>query len=361
MGLPEEKNRCFGCGVCEAVCPRQAISMEPDEEGFVYPVVDPARCTDCGLCRETCPLDHTEGVAPPYGMAFLKDDTGRSSSGGAFSAIAEAFWAENPGRPVWGACLAADMSIAHRYILSAAALPLLQGSKYVQSDVSEAYHQVLAQLREGPVLFSGTPCQCAGLARLAKEYRDRLLLVDLICGGVASPEAWKRYLGIEVELTGEPLMDYDFRSRKYYMGRGVAFTLMDGRVVERPHAEDLFFACYQRNLISRSSCFTCPYTCMTRVSDVTIGDFHGLEKLDPDFAGQGASLVLPHTEKGTAVTEQLLEAGQCRLYPAERCVQPRLQSPPREIPLRKVLLKDLLTLPGQVFVMKYGQMFLPPK
>lgn len=362
MQLFEQKSACFGCGACRTACPHDAISMTADEEGFVYPTIHSDRCVDCGLCQSVCPIGDTAGNRPPFGMAFLSAAADRrdSSSGGAFPALAADFWAQHPGAPVWGAVLTEDLTVAHRCVTAPDELPLLQGSKYVQSDLADAYAQILAQLKEGlSVLFSGTPCQCAGLARLAKDCRDRLFLVDLVCNGVASPLVWKRYLTMEAETHGCPVSAYSFRNRRYYMGRGISCTLSDGRVLERSHPEDLFSSCYQRNLISRSSCYQCPYTCAERVSDLTLGDFHGLEKLDPDFSDCGASLVLPHTELGLAYCERLSAAGKCRKFAVEQCLQPRLETPPKGSPLRKILLRDLLVQPPQVFMLKYKKMLFP--
>lgn len=360
ISLYDHKSACFGCGACQTACPHGAITMEPDPEGFLYPVVNGDLCVDCGLCKEICPAKETDGISPDFGMAFLGTDSQASSSGGAFPALVRAFWQRHPGAPVWGACLTETLAVAHTCATTPEELPVLQGSKYVQSHLGDAYTQVLTQLKQGlPVLFSGTPCQCAGLARLVDEAdRKRLLLVDLVCNGTASPLAWKKYLAMEAEKQGAPVTAYAFRSKRYYMGRGISCTFADGSVVHRAHPEDLFSACYQRNLISRSSCYHCPYTCPERVTDLTLGDFHGLEQVDPGFSSCGASLVLPHTRTGREYCEGLENAGKTGKFPVEQCLQPRLESPPKEPPLRKFVLRDLLTQPSRMFLMKYQKLLL---
>lgn len=359
--LYANKSACFGCGACQAACPHGAISMQSDEEGFLYPVVDEGLCVDCGLCQSVCPIHDAEGIRPAFGMAFLAEEAQRSdsSSGGAFPALVSQFWAQHPGAPIWGACLTGDLTVAHGCVVNPEELTCLQGSKYVQSDLDGVYEQVLSQLKQGMhVLFSGTPCQCAGLARLAQPYREKLLLVDLVCNGVASPSVWKRCLSIEEEKHGASVVSFSFRNKRYYMGRGISCSLADGRVIERSHPEDLFSACYQRNLISRSSCYRCPYTCVERTSDITLGDFHGLETVDPEFSDCGASLVLPHTAIGLTCCSALAEKGKSKTYPVEQCLQPRLELPPKETPLRKLLLRDLLKLPVQAFMLKYQKMLM---
>lgn len=363
MQLFEQKSACFGCAACEAACPHSAISMVADEEGFLYPSINADLCVDCGLCKEICPVGDSAGIRPATGMAFLAEETCRlgSSSGGAFPALVSAFWEQHPGAPVWGACLDETMSVVHRCVTTAEELPALQGSKYVQSDLGDTYRQILSQLKQGLfVLFSGTPCQCAGLARLVEDYRAQLLLVDLVCNGVASPLAWKRYLSMEEEKQGASVAAYAFRNRRYFMGRGISCVFADGSVIQRSHPQDLFAACYQRNLISRRSCYHCPYTCLERTADITLGDFHGLEKMDPAFSDSGASLVLPHTVLGLSYCERFAEIGKSKTFAAEQCLQPRLEAPPKEPPLRKFVLRDLVTQPSQIFLMKYQKLLFVP-
>jgi len=362
MELFSNKRECFGCGACEAVCHQNAISMVFDEEGFAYPTVDSELCIGCGACKDICPRDKEEGLRPDKAIAFTVEEPGLSSSGGAFPALAKLFWKEHPNAPVWGAGVDEELNVVHRCITSSEELCLLQGSKYVQSGLSGVYAKILSQLKEGlHVMFTGTACQAAGIAAAAGEHRDKLFIVDLICNGAASPAVWKKYLCVRSEEAGSKVESFTFRNRKYFMGRGVLCTFENGSAEECSHPEDLFSVCYQRNLISRPSCYACPYTRYERVADITVGDFHGLDKVDPEFATNGASLVLARTEKGKEFASKLSAEGKYKEFTLEQSLQPRLESPAKEQPLRKLVLKDFIRAPRAVFKLKYGKILFASK
>ena len=191
------KNECTGCGACVSICPKQAIAMKPDEEGFLYPAVDSNLCIECDACEKRCPVGKP---LPESSMHLLgaqnrdEDVRRKSSSGGVFTALAQDMF--ESGGVVFGAVFDEQMRVEHIGAFDESELASMRGSKYVQSDAADAVRHAAALLRQGiPVLFSGTPCQTAGVkAAVGKRYEDKLLTVDFVCHGVPSPGVFADYL-----------------------------------------------------------------------------------------------------------------------------------------------------------------------
>jgi len=209
------KETCFGCEACLQSCPKDAIRMEEDQEGFRYPVADNGKCIECGICEKVCPYDN-----PPAKNTDEKYVFGgyhlnplirfESTSGGAFSAIVDAFCDEN--YAIFGA-KADGLNVYHTYITDKTELSAFRKSKYSQSVIGDSYKQVKQFLKEGKkVLFSGTPCQIAGLKTyLGKSNQDNLLTVEVICEGVPSP-LYVRKLEQKLKAKyGSKIKSYDYR------------------------------------------------------------------------------------------------------------------------------------------------------
>ena len=193
----KEKSSCCGCEACVQCCPKQCLTMHEDCEGFLYPQVDESSCIDCGLCEKVCPVIHQNASQEPLSsyIAINPNEEIRlkSSSGGIFTLLAEKIIAE--GGVVFGARFDENWDVVHAWTDTIEGLAPLCGSKYVQSRIGNTYNEAKDFLKQGrKVLFSGTPCQIAGLKKfLRKEYAN-LLTVDFICHGVPSPGVWRRYL-----------------------------------------------------------------------------------------------------------------------------------------------------------------------
>ena len=204
-----DKSMCCGCSACAGVCPVQCITMTADSEGFKYPIADPNICVSCGKCEQVCPMTSVETASEKKAYAVRVTQYEQdSSSGGVFSALAEKVLCE--GGVVFGAAFDDGLRLQHIKVDDSSMLGHLRGSKYVQSDVGDIYRQVKDELSEGrKVLFSGTPCQVAGLHNfLGKDYPE-LFTVDLACHGVPSPKVWDRY----VREKGDGLLGVKFRDK----------------------------------------------------------------------------------------------------------------------------------------------------
>ena len=298
---------CTGCAACVDACPRAALAMAEDAEGFDHPRLDASRCTECGLCTRACPVVSPAEPAPPAGLpapfaAWAEDEAVRanSSSGGAFFALAAQVLAA--GGVVAGAA-AHGLGVRHEIADSAAGVRRLQGSKYLQSSTAGIYRKVLQLAQQGRrVLFSGTPCQVAGLLNLAARHpgRANLLTCDIACRGVPSRRLWLRYArarGVDLDqLVG-------FRDKRDGWRRSYAITLRasgDGRVSRSTYAEgDFFLRSYTSGLALRNSCYDCPFARLPRGADVTLADFWGLQRFPAEHA-RGVSLVIAHTDAGVA-------------------------------------------------------------
>ena len=336
--LIENKAACFGCAACQAICPQKAISMVWDAEGFPYPQIQQDRCVDCGKCLAVCP-----GKQPPKGPAGrvyalrCKDQKllQASSSGGAFSVLAEAVLQE--GGLICGAVYDADFKVCH--ILSEE-IGAMRKSKYIQSDVSAVYEPISAALKAGRrVLFTGTPCQCDGLRRFFGEEAEGLILAALICRGVQSPGLWKDYTAY---LAGDGKLEaYCSRDKRVKNdGHTVAYRV-NGEETAVSMGNDPFSRLYMKCLTLRPSCYQCPYTSRELPFDLTIGDFWGVEKVFPQLAdGMGTSLVIARTEVGQALLEKVQSSAELLECKAEEAAQPALQAPAKETLLRKLLYRD---------------------
>ena len=329
---------CCGCSACRNICPRGAIRMTADEKGFLYPCVDPQLCVECGLCRTVCPMHGTFPVEenPPEQDAFAvkhRSDQVRmqSSSGGMFTALSD-YILEQDGA-VYGAAFDRDFQVCHCRAKTQEERDRFRGSKYVQSNLGSVFLQVKDDLEGGrAVLFSGTPCQTAGLSGFLAGGRtntNRLYLCDLVCHGTPSPKLWKDYLALLTKRYRNRIKSYSFRDKSIgWRGYQIEAVIQDGTVV-RDRLDVLSYSklfCMDLNL--RPSCYRCPFASLHRPSDITVGDFWGIENSMPEFEDEkGVSLVLVNTEKGRRLFQQVKESLLVRPSNLERCIQPNLKRP----------------------------------
>lgn len=311
--LPESE--CTGCGVCREVCPAQAIRMSSGEDGFAYPFINTVQCMRCGRCMKLCPaLSPIEKHVPLQCFAAQLRDKERlksSSSGGLFSAFALEIL--NRGGAVYGCTYDKDCCAFIRRATVPDELVPMHGSKYVWSDASESYHAVANDLKEHrTVLFTGLPCQVAGLRAFLGRDDPLLYMVDILCGGAPSPFAFQEYLKTIASKTELKTLNFQFRDKDNNR-TGVNCTYV---VHGKKHHEDylqnsFYFAFSSKSRITwRKSCYQCDYKSIRRVSDITIGDYWGYaehyDRLDPN---EGVSVALIGTEKG----KELFESVQSRI------------------------------------------------
>ena len=302
-----ERNKCTGCHACAVCCPKNAIKMTYDDEGFAYPVVNKKLCIKCNLCNKICPaLNLGKGVtakeAPVVYAAYVNDDAVRkeSSSGGLFTAIARLVLAR--GGYVCGAAFDEKSKLSHILISDEKDLYKLRGSKYVQSRVGDIFKDIKKLLdKDKFVLFSGTPCQVAGLNHyLVKPYKN-LLTIDVVCHGVPSQKTLDAYLQ-DIVPTGSNIEDIRFRDKTNGWKKLTSVVRFKDKTGAHEYkclaTDDAYMKGFLKNLYLRPCCSTCDYTKMPRESDFTLGDFWGIKKYDKKLDDdKGLSLVLVNTEK----------------------------------------------------------------
>lgn len=300
------KQECCGCGACYSICPKNAISMKYDEEGFEYPVIDDKICVNCNSCSKVCPVQNhvceSEFKVQAFAAYNLKEEQRlQSSSGGIFPLIAE-YFLQNGG-VVYGAAFTDNFEVEHIGITRMSELKRLQGSKYVQSRLGRIFLDVKDALLDNKiVLFSGTPCQVEGLKSfLIKDYNN-LYTIDLVCHGVPSPKIWQRYLNEEYGI--DSITAINFRDKKNGWAN---YDLHISTNVESSHEpnpiaiyKEDYLRGFLKELYLRPSCHKCSFKKIHHVSDITLGDLWGNKTICPEFAddNKGISAVFVQSKKG---------------------------------------------------------------
>ena len=289
----QDKSQCCGCGACAQRCPQACISMREDERGFLYPVVDRDACVDCHLCEQACPFLNRGEEQQTLACFAAKhaDETIRhkSSSGGIFSIFAQRV-IDNQG-VVFGARFNEKWEVVHGCAESMEQLEAFRGSKYVQSVIGDAFVQALMFLKQGrEVLFTGTPCQIAGLKLYLRHDYPNLIAVEVACHGVPSPGLWRNYLQGRQDVTHVNFRDKSTGWRDY--------SVVIGKQKKR-HDDDDYMACFLSNHSMRESCFNCPAKQGRSCADILIADLWGAK----DFPGlqnddKGMSAILVHSNRG---------------------------------------------------------------
>ena len=327
---------CTGCTACLNICPKQAITMKNNEEGFLYPLIDKDYCIECGLCDRVCPIISKPQVMPPISILAAKtreiEIRRRSTSGGMFSALAE--WTIDKGGWVYGASLDNEMHVIHKGTNSYEGIDAFRGSKYTQSNLSNIFVDIFDKLKTNCwVLFTGTPCQCGGLIKYLECKRantSRLALCDIVCHGVPSPSLWMDHMNTLKKKHGD-ILDYRCRSKVNGWHNHIEYCRWkNGRIEYGTRFVQKQKNMFYTNLGLRNSCAECQYTSTERVSDLTIADYWGIENSYPQFDdNDGVSLVLVNTDKGKGIISELNQKIECIETSLASCLvrQPNLQHP----------------------------------
>lgn len=310
------KYLCTGCKMCGDICPTHSITFREDGEGFFYPVVDDDSCVGCGLCNMKCPsLNLTCNEKSDVAMsAFASDVKAKESgsSGGVFYLLAS-YVLKNCG-VVYGAAFDGHLKLRHHRVDRFDNIRMLCKSKYLQSDCSDVYSQVRADLIDSNlVLFVGTPCQCQALKNfIGEKLSEKLILVDFVCHGVPSQELFDENLKWNESKYG-PIKSVEFRFKDknvkhphtlkmVYEKDGVEYTKL------RLHYQDPFYFGFQKHLTLRPSCYRCQWAKPERCSDITLADFWGIEKANLGLDSKnGVSCILLNSNKGKKIYASIEE------------------------------------------------------
>ncbi len=318
-----KKSDCCGCGACMQKCPKNCISMKKDTEGFLYPEVDKKICVECGLCERVCPVIHKEKLEKEVPVAYAvyaKNSAMRenSSSGGMFTLLAEQILQR--GGLVFGSAFDENWQVSHIKASDTTELALLRGSKYLQSDTKNTFVEAKQALQEGrEVLFSGTGCQIEGLQRYLGKAYENLITVDILCHGVPSPDVWEEYLRFQEKKFKSEVEHVTFRSKRQgWRDFSLEIKFKNGTQYSEIFGKDLYMQLFLRNICLRPSCYDCRFKDLSRTSDLTIGDFWGIENIAPKIDdNRGTSLVLVHSQKGRDMMHALQKAVMIQEVDAE--------------------------------------------
>lgn len=340
-----DKAQCCGCGACQNICPKGAITMTPDAEGFLYPRVNFDACVKCGLCLKVCPLINKplpNKIKSAYAAKAAQESVlAASSSGGMFSIFA--FEVLKRGGVVFGAGYDKDWNVVHACARNAEELDNLRRSKYVQSDIGGTFKQVREILDKGlPVMFAGTPCQIAGLKNFLGAENSLLFCAEIICHSVPSPAVWREYLKT---FKTEELSAVNFRDKHLAWDKSyLRFYFKDGSFLPSPslfakymaaflervnikhfftkYYSSPFTKAFLSSLITRPACHVCAFKGGRKEGDITMGDMWGFEQICPDmYDDKGLSLLFINSAAGERMFDAVQDKMIYRAVNAESAVK----------------------------------------
>ena len=361
------KEQCCGCNACGDICPKGAITFPQDEEGFWYPKVDLEKCVNCGMCNKVCPLQNMDKVKsaeklnPPKVVGgYHKNIAIRfdSTSGGVFSALANAMYKE--GGYVSGAVQNADLTVCNFISNEKSDLARIRSSKYVQSSAIGLYKEIKRLLVAGEkVLACGSPCQMGALrSYLGKDY-ENLIIVDFLCRATNSPKAYRKYMDMLEKQYGGKVVYVKAKNKEHgwhSLARKVVFD--NGKEYYGEGHDDHYRRGYHWNMFERPSCYDCKFKEIPRNSDITLGDFWGVEKVAPDLEQNlGTSMVMLNTPKGEAFFEKIRGKLNCRDFALQDIIPGNRQALLEVIKYpnidRKAMFEDMDNMPFDEIAAKY--------
>ncbi len=310
--LELDKANCCGCGACVNICPKKAIKLKENSEGFLYPKIDETKCINCGLCKKCCPVINSDTIVENnFPKAFAaknlnKIDQKNSSSGGIFISIAKKIIELNG--VVYGAAYNNKFEVNNVRVCDEFELITLQGSKYVQSNMNNVFVKVKEDLDSNRyVLFSGTPCQVKSLKNFLRKDYEKLLTCDLVCHGVPSQKIFKKYICYLEKKYHKKIKKYDFRNKEKKGWGLTSKIIFEDDTCKYINSDfDPYYDNFLNATIYRESCYNCKFCNLKRCSDITLADYWGVLSFHPDFYDKdGVSLILVNTEKGENILKQL--------------------------------------------------------
>ena len=308
-----EKNKCTGCTACMNICPKNAISMEIDNEGFKHPVINKDKCIDCGLCKKTCPVLNTtsnKSLNKCY-VAYNKDEVScknKASSGSIFELIAKLILNENG--IVIGAAFDENNKLNHIAIDNIKDLDKLKGSKYLQSHLNNIFTYIKENIKNKKILFVGTPCQVAGLKSFIKNDFNNLICLDLVCHGVPSPKLFEKYIKEIEDKYNSQIVDYNFRDKKTgWDTYSNTITFKNQKEITQLQKDNKYMKLFLSDIALRESCYNCNFKLGNKYSDITLGDFWGVNNYYPDMYNKtGVSAIIINTENYTVMDKKFYTA-----------------------------------------------------
>jgi coenzyme F420-reducing hydrogenase beta subunit len=306
-----DKSNCMGCTACSSICPKSCIQMSADKEGFSYPVVDLSKCIECGKCVKVCPMlnplkpredsEFAAYAAVSNNKNILED----SSSGGVFYYLG--LQVLKQGGVVYGAKFTDEFMVSHSKATTQEELKAFMGSKYIQSNIGYSLKDIKKELDSNYwVLFSGTPCQIAGLKKYLNHDYEKLILCDFICTGVGSPKFFSYYLDYFANKFGEPIRTVSFRNKKHSWEYFQMVIKSKKHSYEKIRFFDPFIKAFYSHKILRPSCYNCKYKRMNSGADIKLGDYWSVQSVHPNIANpMGVSLILIGSNKGDSLLKSV--------------------------------------------------------